>query len=535
MHIPVIFHNLSGYDGHIIMQGIGAMECEDDIDPIPYNMEKYMAFKLGFLRFIDSLQFIKSSLDKLASNLGAEKCRAQECSNPQHLWRIDAGRCFAHPENFKITRSQIPPELLEIYLKKGVYPYEYMDDWKKFEKTSLPPKEAFYSKLNETHISDKEYEYALYVWEKAGCKTMQDYHDIYLKTDVLLLADIFQNFREMALKKYGLDPLCKRYARANNPDMEKAMLQYLPTGNFHWVKEKNKLSNIQRQIESNEIPDDSSEGYILKVKKEWLSKKQQEIIARSGQRYTPTDKLIPNLFDKDEYVVHYRNLQYYVSQGLVIKKVYEAIKFEQAPWMKPYIEFNTAERAKAKNDFEKDFYKLMNNSVFGKTMENLRKRVRVSVVQPQTHPKKYKKLTSDPAFKGRKIFSENLVAIYRQKVEKQGLVIKKIYEAIKFEQAPWMKPYIEFNTAKRAKAKNNFEKDFYKFINNSVFGKTMENLRKRLYYTDTDSLLVQIQTEDINADFIDMADQFDFSDYSKDYSVRKALGDKADINMKIPG
>ncbi|GET54475.1 hypothetical protein GLOIN_2v1775922 [Rhizophagus irregularis DAOM 181602=DAOM 197198] len=98
----------------------------------------------------------------------------------------------------------------------------------------------------------------------------------------------------------------------------------------------------------------------MKVKKEWLSKKQQEIIACSEQRYTPTDKLIPNLFDKDEYVVHYRNLQYYVSQGLVIKKVYEAIKFEQAPWMKPYIEFNTAERAKAKNDFEKDFYKLMN-------------------------------------------------------------------------------------------------------------------------------------------------------------------------------
>ncbi|GET55718.1 uncharacterized protein LOC110249295 [Rhizophagus irregularis DAOM 181602=DAOM 197198] len=422
MHISVIFHNLSGYDGHIIMQGIGAMECEDDIDPIPYNMEKYMAFKLGSLRFIDSLQFMKSSFDKLASNLGAEKCRAQECSNPQHLWRIDAGRCFAHPKNFKITRSQIPPELLEIYLKKGVYPYEYMDDWKKFEKTSLPPKGAFYSKLNKTHISDKEHEYAQYVWEKAGCKTMQDYHDIYLKTDVLLLADIFQNFREMALKKYGLDPLwyystpgfawdalflmtgqrldlitdqdmymmveqglrggismvSKRYARANNPGMGEgkwtadkpkssilyldannlygwAMLQYLPTGNFHWIKEENELSNIQRQIESNEIPDDSSEGYILKVKleypqalhsqhtdyplapermkvkKEWLSKKQQEIIARSGQRYTPTDKLIPNLFDKDEYVVHYRNLQYYVSQGLVIKKVYEAIKFEQAP------------------------------------------------------------------------------------------------------------------------------------------------------------------------------------------------------------
>ncbi|GET65609.1 uncharacterized protein LOC107436112 [Rhizophagus irregularis DAOM 181602=DAOM 197198] len=481
----------------------------------------------------------------------AEKCRAQECSNPQHLWRIDA----------------------------GVYP-----------------------KLNETHISDKEYEYAQYVWEKAGCKTMQDYHDIYLKTDVLLLADIFQNFREMALKKYGLDPLwyystpgfawdalflmtgqrldlitdqdmymmveqglrggismvSKRYARANNPGMGEgkwtadkpkssilyldannlygwAMLQYLPTGNFHWIKEENELSNIQRQIESNEIPDNSSEGYILKVKleypqvlhsqhtdyplapermkvkKEWLSKKQQEIIARSGQRYTPTDKLIPNLFDKDEYVVHYRNLQYYVSQGLVIKKVYEAIKFEQAPWMKPYIEFNTAERAKAKNDFEKDFYKLMNNSVFGKTMENLRKRVRVSVVQPQTHPKKYKKLTSDPAFKSRKIFSENLVAIHRRKVE---VMLNR-------------PTYVGMSVLDLSKL------CMYQFYYDTLKVRYGEKIQ--LCYTDTDSLLVQIQTEDINADLIDMADQFDFSDYPKDHPVRKALGDKTDINMKIPG
>ncbi|CAB4408477.1 unnamed protein product [Rhizophagus irregularis] len=553
MHIPVIFHNLSGYDGHIIMQGIGAMECEDDIDPIPYNMEKYMAFKLGSLQFIDSLQFMKSSLDKLASNLGAEKCRAQECSNPQHLWRIDAGRCFTHPENFKITRSQILPELLKIYLKKGVYPYEYMDDWKKFEKTSLPPKGAFYSKLNETHISDKEYEYAQYVWEKAGCKTMQDYHDIYLKTDVLLLADIFQNFREMALKKYGLDPLwyystpgfawdalffmtgqrldlitdqdmymmveqglrggismvSKRYARANNPDM----------GEGKWTAEKPKSSILY--LDANNLYGWAMLQYLptdyplaperMKVKKEWLSKKQQEIIARSGQRYTSTDKLIPNLFDKDEYVVHYRNLQYYVSQGLVIKKVYEAIKFEQAPWMKPYIEFNTAERAKAKNDFEKDFYKLMNNSVFGKTMENLRKRVRVSVVQPQTHPKKYKKLTSDPAFKGRKIFSENLVAIHRRKVE---VMLNR-------------PTYVGMSVLDLSKL------CMYQFYYDTLKVRYGEKIQ--LCYTDTDSLLVQIQTEDINADLIDMADQFDFSDYPKDHPVREALGDKADINMKIPG
>ena len=81
-----------------------------------------------------------------------------------------------------------------------------MNSWEKFFKTQLPLKEAFFSKLNNSHISDKEYEYVQYVWKKAGCKTMCDYHDIYLKTDVLLLADIFQSFRENALDKYGLDP-----------------------------------------------------------------------------------------------------------------------------------------------------------------------------------------------------------------------------------------------------------------------------------------------------------------------------------------
>ena len=153
-----------------------------------------MAFKLGSLRLIDSMQFMKSGLDKLASNLGAEKCKAFPCTNPNHLWKIDTGRCFAHPEKFRITRNHVPENLLEIFLKKGVYPYEYMDSWTKFYKTSLPPKEAFYSKLNNSHISDEEYKYAQHVWETAECKTMKYYHNIYLKTDVFLLADIFQGF-----------------------------------------------------------------------------------------------------------------------------------------------------------------------------------------------------------------------------------------------------------------------------------------------------------------------------------------------------
>ena len=250
----------------------------------------------------------------------------------------------------------------------------------------------------------------------------------------------------------------------------------------------------------------------MRAKKEWLSKKQLEIIERSGQRYTPTDKLIPNLFDKKNYVVHYRNLQYYVSQGIIIKKINRIIEFNQAPWMKPYIEYNTAMRAKASNDFEKDFFKLMNNSVFGKTMENLRKRQRVSIVQPRTHPKKYKKLTSDPSFKSRKIFSENLVAIHRRKVE--VMLNRPTYVGM-----------CVLDLSKLCMYK------FYYDILKAKYGSKV-----RLCYTDTDSLLVQIQTEDINTDLINMSDQFDFSDYPINHPVRQAIGEeKIKSNTKIPG
>ena len=118
------------------------------------------------------------------------------------------------------------------------------------------------------------------------------------------------------------------------------------------------------------------------------------------------------LRDKKEYVLHYRNLQLYLDLGLTIKKVHRALEFDQSPWLKQYIDFNTEKRKHAKNPFEKDFFKLMNNSVFGKTMENLRKRVDIKLV---TTDKKLDKLTSKPTYVSSKIFNENLMAVHKIK------------------------------------------------------------------------------------------------------------------------
>ena len=191
--IPVILHNLRGYDSHFIMQEIGAIvkkhayknnkgeEKQMNINAIPNNMEKYMAFMLGnHLTFIDSFQFMSSSLDKLVSNLPAEA--------------------------FKYTSKKFKKEKLNLMTRKGIYPYDYMDSFEKFNKTELPTKEEFYSILNNEHISDEDYSHAQKVWNTFKLQTMGEYHNLYLKSDILLLADVFENFRKTCLQYYKLDP-----------------------------------------------------------------------------------------------------------------------------------------------------------------------------------------------------------------------------------------------------------------------------------------------------------------------------------------
>ena len=107
------------------------------------------------------------------------------------------------PNTYNFCKGDI--NKFRLLLRKGVYPYDYMDSWKRFEEESLPDKESFYSELNKEYISDSDYEHAKKVFNKY-CKNMGDYHDLYVQTDTLLLADVFENFRNMCLEIYELDP-----------------------------------------------------------------------------------------------------------------------------------------------------------------------------------------------------------------------------------------------------------------------------------------------------------------------------------------
>jgi len=185
-HVPVFFHNLSGYDSHLFIKSLG--KGEGRINCIRNNEEKYISFsktiingetkKKFDIRFVDSYKFMMASLDKLVGNLN----------------------------DFPIISEYFPEQSRELLLRKGVFPYDWFNTLEKYIETQLPSKEEFYSKLSDSDITDDDVVHAQKVWEHFGMKTFREYHDLYLKTDVLLLADDFENFRNICLNNYDLDP-----------------------------------------------------------------------------------------------------------------------------------------------------------------------------------------------------------------------------------------------------------------------------------------------------------------------------------------
>ena len=177
--ILVIFHNLRGCESHLIIKEISKFDVK--VGVIPNELEKYMAFTINTNPvFIDSMQFMNCSLDSLVKTLS--------------------------DINFKYLSYEFSIELLELLKQKGVYPHEYMDSFKNFSENKLPNRCKFFSSLKYVCISEKDYLKANSLWNLFKMNIMSDYHDLCLKPDALLLADAFENFINMCLNYYGLDP-----------------------------------------------------------------------------------------------------------------------------------------------------------------------------------------------------------------------------------------------------------------------------------------------------------------------------------------
>ena len=586
--VPVVFHNLRGYDAHHLMQAMANLNKE--VKCVANNMEKYITFSVDGLRFIDSLNFLLASLDSLVEVIveGVEEATSKlKDREQQYKEKIK--------EELKITSTISNGS--DLLYKKGIYPYEYMDSFEKFTETSLPSKEEFYSSLNDQHISEEEYTHAKEVWKTFDCKTLGDYHDLYVKTDVALLADVFENFRKLCLKQYGLDPahyftspglswdallkmtgvnlelltdhdmhlfvergirggismVSKRYAKANNPllmDYDKskpnnyimyldannlygwAMSKPLPKSGFKWKRVMPTEEEILNKKENDK------KGWILEVDLEYppelhkehnsyplapekkavesekMSDYQNKLIKDLKLKLPNSKKLLLTLEDKNDYVVHYENLKFYLNQGMKLKRVKRALEFEQECWMEPYIRMNTEFRKQGKNDFEKNFYKLMNNSVFGKTMENLRNRVDIRIVR-SNEKDKIRKLVASPLYARHVIFTNDLVGIDMHK--SRLLLNKPVYTGMTILDKSKILMY-----------------DFFYNHLKKQYGEKCE-----LLYTDTDSLLLKIETEDVYKDIKAKESFYDTSNYPEEHPLyskvnKKVLGKMKDECEGIP-
>ena len=304
------------------------------------------------------------------------------------------------------------------------------------------------------------------------------------------------------------------------------MIKPLPKSNFKWKR----VMPTEREILNKK--ENGKTGWILEVdleyprelheehdsfplapekkvvKKEWMSDYQRRLINDLDMNPLDSKKLLLTLQDKNNYVVHYRNLQFYLNQGMKLKRVHKVLEFDQECWMEPYIMMNTEFRKEAKSDFEKNFYMLMNNSVFGKTMENLRNRVDIKIVH-SNETDKIRKLIASPLYSRHVLFSNDLAGVDMRKTKL--LLNKPVYTGMTIL--------------------HNSKILMYDFFYNHL--KKQYGSKCELLYTDTDSLLLEIETDDVYKDMETNKNEYDTSDYPKDHPLfsnenKKVLGKMKD-------
>lgn len=570
--LPVYIHNLKGYDAHLFVVALNKYGYQDaDITCIPNNEERYISFSkkikvdeffckkenklrpiLFEIRFLDTIAFMATSIEKLVDNLSSG------CDDIIKLRK-------AFPNTSKQFKDD---EQFQMMTMKGIYPYDFIDTYDKLNISYLPEKKYFYSHLYNSDCSDEDYDQALKVWDKFNCKTFLDYHNLYLLSDVNLLADVWNSFRNTCYQNYeldtsyyftapglswdamlkhtkielelftdvdmyefqeagirgGLSQISTRHAVANNKYMSNydktkedsyilyldannlygwAMSSYLPYKNFSWNNDEwdqEKIMSIDDKADIGytfevdlHIPDelhDYFNNYVpcpsnVQVQKKDLNEWQQE-----GYKESKVRKLCTSFHDKIDYVVSYRYLKLVLSLGVQLVKVKRVMQYTQTDFLKTYIQLNTNLRTKATNDFEKDFFKLMNNSVFGKTMENVRSRINFRLVNNENAAWRVKNLNRFT------IFDDNLVGVHIQK--KKIVLNKPIYLGPAVLDDSKLLMY-----------------DFhYNFMLKKVERKNID-----LLFTDTDSLCYNIKKIDIFQVMKENKEYFDLSEYPKDHEL----------------
>ena len=496
--IPFIFHNFSNYDCHMFFKKL--VDKKNDkvkFDIIPKTNEEYISVTYGCIRFIDSYRFLSSGLDSLVktlvdnSNKTLKNLKAEVVDNDKILqiinkieeedWRKnypnenknleEEDRTIEdlkkdYPDEIKNLEESLLdyigendlkilkiefPDKWKYLTRKLAYPYEYFNSIDDYQNpVDILEKKDFFSKLKNKCPDDEEIERTKEIIKIFDIKNGEELTEIYLKSDVLLLACVFEKFIKVSVNEFKINPLycvslpgytwlCglkytginlqtlqdkdiilllennirggissvmgDRYIKSN--DNKKKL--YIDANNLygHSMSEPLPYDEIKFDItvKLDDIlctPDDSDIGYFVEVDLIYPDNIKERTknfpFAPENKKINPdnyndymkeikpdtyiqTSKLICDWSDKKNYLVHYRVLKFYVRHGMIVDQVHSIISFKQSRWLERYINFNTQKRNQAVNDFEKDFYKLLNNAFYGKTMENVRNRLKIKFIK----------------------------------------------------------------------------------------------------------------------------------------------------------
>ena len=440
--LPLVFHNSKCYDSHFVIKSFQKKFVEQqnrngtishqDVKVIPLNAEKYLHFQIGGIRFLDSYQFLSASLDELVSCL-----------------MKDGKHNFIHTTKFLSDDDLI--------YKKGVFPYSYMTSRDRFHETSLPPIEAFHDKLKDEPLTRENYERAHEIWSRFGMKNMQQYHDLYLLSDVLLLTDVFEHFRHSVYRQHRLDCLhfitLPSLAWAAALYHTKVELELITDPDIHLLLEgnlKGGIATISKRYASANNP--YVEGFDPNLPTTYITyldannlygKAQSEPLPVSGFRFLDERELE----DFDVMSISADSEHGYIVECDLTYPPHIHDAHSDYPLAPEHLTIT--------DDMLSEFAK--------------------GLFDPRYPWKPSEKLIPNLLDKTK------YVAHYRnlQFYINHGLVLTKIHRVITFKQEPWLRPWIDLCTAQRQMAQSDFESDLAKLQANATFGKTMENVRNR--------------------------------------------------------
>ena len=555
LFLPVFIHN-SNYDLKFVLPALAHLQRNGTVDDawvidsfsykiIPKSSEKLLVLEFMWkfveagveytnkIRFLDSYSFFPKSLSELIQ-----------------VQKNDDG-CNAFP----LLKQQFPNDLYDLLTVKGIYPYDHYCSMSRFAEEAIPPIESFYDSLHDRSCTPEEYSFAKKVWAAGGCKNGFDYCKLYLSSDVLTLLDImckntdkiYEEFNldlgyyfssphlvmDLILKisgeKIGLitdidqhlfiersmrggfvfhgdriletDPTGEKTGTKSNAvflDMNSlypsAMSHYaLPCGDYKWLNDPQAphFPNID-SVEENgpvgwffeidgEIPvelHDSVKDFVFPcinrpVTKDSLSPRNRRLVEVDGLHWAPSkQKLIADLLPKKNIVVHHVALKWMCNNGFNVTKVHRALEFSQKPYLKTFVDTFVSKRSAAKTKAEKEIYKLILNSAFGKMCESVRNRNRCDVV---TDPEQCARIIADPNYTSFTIIGPDMVLLNRKK---RRIVLNK-------------------NIAAGSAILEISKKLMLEFYYNVARVQWPEKGQVEVCYGDTDSLLLKVKTSNL--------------------------------------